>query len=343
MATSVLCNYGDCRSPATLACNCSPDPALLCERHTSNHVEGLPDKAHTFQKPYLPLQPQEQEAFISAKALLSDTEKAKKEALITEHSRKSGKILKELKETTSKLLRQLKDTNQTHLNSLKELNKNMTQMRAALSEVGTLGVPTFRTDGFSARLGALKKDKQVFTSPQIVKEINNYWQQQGITTLIQVQDRPTPQRVQLTDKLQFKKIREHKIKADCLSNISFSLDGRYYAAGSDDKTIKIWNAANGELIHSLEGHTDKVHSVSFSPDSESLASGSKDTTIGLWTLLNGKATIKQLKGHLDEVNSVVFSNNRELIASGSSDQTVGTEGLTPRTFRCSLFSVFLAR
>ena len=343
-----ICNYGNCDSTASIACMCAPNPVLLCQTHTFEHMGNLPGKEHAFQELYLSIQPHEQEAFFSAQTFLISAENTRKKTMATDYSQRTKSIVSELKETTSRLLRRLKETNQTHLNDLKELNEEMNEMRLALNEVGKLGIPILRSNAFSTRLETLKKDSQVFAYSDVLKEIKSYWEQQGMDQLSQLLEAQGQSvHVQLTDQLQFTQIRKHQITTNGPSDISFSLDGRYYAAGSDNNTVKVWNAANGELIHSLEGHTDQVHSVSFSPDSESLASGSKDTTIGLWTLLNGKATIKQLKGHLDEVNSVVFSNNGELIASGSSDQTVGNRRkptlLTPRTFRCSLFSVFLAR
>ena len=43
--------------------------------------------------------------------------------------------------------------------------------------------------------------------------------------------------------------------------------------GSFDETVKLWNVATGNVIATLEGHTDRVNSVAFSPDGTTLASG----------------------------------------------------------------------
>ncbi|KIJ44866.1 hypothetical protein M422DRAFT_251854 [Sphaerobolus stellatus SS14] len=54
-------------------------------------------------------------------------------------------------------------------------------------------------------------------------------------------------------------------------------------SGSDDQTIRIWNAHTGELITGpLEGHSDQVNSVSFSSDGQRIVSGSDDRTIRIW-------------------------------------------------------------
>ncbi|KKF97531.1 Vegetative incompatibility protein HET-E-1 [Ceratocystis platani] len=67
-----------------------------------------------------------------------------------------------------------------------------------------------------------------------------------------------------------------------VSSVVFSYDGQRLASGSDDKTVKIWDATSGACLQTLEGYDDRVTSVVFSYDGQRLASGSWDNTAKIW-------------------------------------------------------------
>ena len=82
--------------------------------------------------------------------------------------------------------------------------------------------------------------------------------------------------------------------------------------------MKVWDAATGQEILTLKGHTGRVTSVAFSPDGKRLASASRDQTVKVWDAATGQETLT-LKGHTDSVYSVAFSPDGKRIASASDD------------------------
>jgi WD40 repeat protein len=74
----------------------------------------------------------------------------------------------------------------------------------------------------------------------------------------------------------------------------FSPDGRHIASGSDDSTVRIWDAVTGTELQTLQGPEDPwVMSVAFSPDSTRIISSAKrwgpsEYILWLWDTGSGK-------------------------------------------------------
>ncbi|OMH81050.1 Notchless protein-like protein [Zancudomyces culisetae] len=147
--------------------------------------------------------------------------------------------------------------------------------------------------------------------------------------------------------------------------------------GSQDKTIKLWNSANGKLIKTLAGHAHWVNTLAISsgyvlrtgpydpaPPADSddkenielnvalkkfnditfnnklperLVSGSDDFTMFLWNPLNDKKPTARLLGHQKLVNHVCFSPDASYIASASFDNTIKLWDGHTGKYLCSLF------
>ncbi|KAK0751649.1 WD40-repeat-containing domain protein [Schizothecium vesticola] len=103
--------------------------------------------------------------------------------------------------------------------------------------------------------------------------------------------------------------------------VAFSPDSRVVASGSDDNTIRLWDAATGAYQQTLEGHSSAVSAVAFSPDGSVVASGSFDLTIRLWDAATGTHQ-QTLEGHNHSVLAVAFSPDGRVVASGSGNHTI---------------------
>nr|POF13684.1 vegetative incompatibility protein het-e-1 [Quercus suber] len=114
------------------------------------------------------------------------------------------------------------------------------------------------------------------------------------------------------------KLNEHDYEVFALT---FSPDGQVVASGSNDGTVRLWNAITGEQMQKLEGDVGVVHKVVFSPEGQVLASVSEDATVRLWNTTTGEQTQK-LEGHDSRINAVAFSPDEQVFASGSIDGTL---------------------
>ncbi len=121
----------------------------------------------------------------------------------------------------------------------------------------------------------------------------------------------------------------------------WSHDGKRVASGSDDKTVQVWNAADGGNVYTYRGHSNGVNAVAWSPDGKRLASASDDNTARVWDATTGKTIasssgdktvqiwdastsnlLSTYTGHLLTVKHAAWSPDGKRIASASYDKTV---------------------
>ena len=88
-----------------------------------------------------------------------------------------------------------------------------------------------------------------------------------------------------------------------INSLAFSNDGEMLASGSNDNTVKLWDAKAGRERRTLAADQN-IRAVAISPDGCKVAAGGPAATIKLWNAETGKEE-KTLLGH---INSIALLN-----------------------------------
>jgi WD40 repeat protein len=97
----------------------------------------------------------------------------------------------------------------------------------------------------------------------------------------------------------------------------------FFASGSSDQTVRVWDAAGGTLIATLCGHEGKVFALAALPNG-ALASGSDDNTVRFWDVAARTCTkVLEHTGGVHALAAVVGLDSDDVrFASGGEDGAV---------------------
>ena len=96
-----------------------------------------------------------------------------------------------------------------------------------------------------------------------------------------------------------------------LETSDVSANGQFLALAHDDNAIRVFSLENGQLLHTLQSHTDSIQTVSFNQDGSRLLSGSWGEYAILWNVETGKIIKK--KKMPETVMHAYFSADEENI------------------------------
>src|SRR5262249_54399146 len=102
--------------------------------------------------------------------------------------------------------------------------------------------------------------------------------------------------------------------------VAFSPDGSRLACGVGRRMAKVWDAATGRELVTLEGHgvTGGVATTAFSPDGTRLAAANGDGRVDVWETATGRSLLTA-RGGRRWGYGVAFSPDGKRFAAGADD------------------------
>jgi pleiotropic regulator 1 len=107
-------------------------------------------------------------------------------------------------------------------------------------------------------------------------------------------------------------------------------DNQWFATGSADRTIKIWDLASGELRLTLTGHIMAIRGLVVSPRHPYLFSAGEDKMVKCWDLEQNKV-VRDYHGHLSGVYSIDLHPTLDLIVTAGRDAVARVWDIRSRT------------
>ena len=148
---------------------------------------------------------------------------------------------------------------------------------------------------------------------------------------------------------------------DWVQALSFAPDGKQLASAGNDRTVRVWNVASGELSGTYTGHRKSINALAYAPDGKWLVSAStdgeirvwdratrrvrvlrgdgyavyaaafapdgvlatagKDRVISLWDVGSGKV-VRTLEGHTADIHALAYSPSGRSLVSAGADRTI---------------------
>jgi len=109
------------------------------------------------------------------------------------------------------------------------------------------------------------------------------------------------------------KVPEREKYSNCIWSIAFKPDGLQIIVAAGNRVL-VYDATDGDLVHSLKGHKDSVFCVAYSKHGKKFASGGADKQVIIWT---HKAEGILKYNHNESIQCLAYNPVTQQLASGT--------------------------
>jgi hypothetical protein len=114
-------------------------------------------------------------------------------------------------------------------------------------------------------------------------------------------------------------IRGVKISGETpMRSLALNRDGRFAAAGGDDRNVRQWDLTTGKERRKLQGHTAAVTCIALTADGNIAFSGSEDGTVKQWDF-NASTSLRTWRAHEGKVAAIALSADGRFVATAGAD------------------------
>ncbi|MEM9976038.1 MAG: hypothetical protein AAF808_00255 [Cyanobacteria bacterium P01_D01_bin.2] len=104
-----------------------------------------------------------------------------------------------------------------------------------------------------------------------------------------------------------------------VTTLAMDNDGQTLVSGGEDKAIRVWDVATGQLKKTLQSDSGTVQAIAMSADGNTVVSGGGDLMVRIWDLTSDQPP-KMLAGHQNVPNQVAISaDGKTLISTAFSE------------------------